>query len=109
MTELILERTGLRTYFTATVTDSDTERPKPAPDIYLKVATLLSVSPDRCLVLEDSPYGVEAAFAAGMTPIQVPDIATPTPEVRALGHRIVESLTDAHRILERAVAGHDQK
>jgi HAD superfamily hydrolase (TIGR01509 family) len=108
-TEFILERTGLRKYFTVVVTDDDVEQPKPAPEIYLKVAALLSVSPDRCVVLEDSPYGVEAALAAGMTPIQVPDKAIPTPDMRVLGHCIVESLTDAHCILEQAGAGYDQK
>lgn len=106
-TEFILERTGLREYFAAVVTDDEVEQPKPAPEIYLKVGALLAVNPDRCVVLEDSPYGVEAALAAGATPIQVPDKLTPSAEVRALGHRIVESLSDAHSLLEQAVVAHN--
>jgi HAD superfamily hydrolase (TIGR01509 family) len=40
---------------------------KPAPDLFLHAAGALNVSPERCLVLEDSSNGVIAARAAGMT------------------------------------------
>jgi HAD superfamily hydrolase (TIGR01509 family) len=39
---------------------------KPAPDLFLHAARTLGVAPDRCAVVEDSRYGVEAARAAGM-------------------------------------------
>jgi HAD superfamily hydrolase (TIGR01509 family) len=39
---------------------------KPAPDLFLHAAASLGVPPDRCAVIEDSRYGVEAARAAGM-------------------------------------------
>jgi beta-phosphoglucomutase-like phosphatase (HAD superfamily) len=39
---------------------------KPAPDIFLYAAERLSAEPDACLVIEDSPFGVEAGVAAGM-------------------------------------------
>lgn len=39
---------------------------KPAPDIFLYAAEKLGVAPDSCLVIEDSPFGVEAGVAAGM-------------------------------------------
>ncbi len=55
--------------------------------------------PGRCLALEDSPAGTRAALAAGMTVIQVPDLVHPDEELRALGHRIVGSLVDAHALL----------
>ena len=45
------------------------DRPKPAPDVFLLAAAQLGVDPDRCVVIEDSPHGVEGARAAGMTPI----------------------------------------
>lgn len=44
----------------------EVERPKPAPDVYLKAARLMGFSPEQCLVIEDSVTGVTAAKAAGM-------------------------------------------
>ena len=44
-------------------------RGKPAPDLFLYVARHLTTVPDRCLVIEDSPAGIDAALAAGMTAI----------------------------------------
>jgi HAD superfamily hydrolase (TIGR01509 family) len=40
---------------------------KPAPDLFLHAGTEMGVAPDRCVVIEDSPNGVTAARAAGMT------------------------------------------
>ena len=56
---------------------SDVVHSKPAPDIYLLAAERLDVAPAHCVVLEDSVPGVRAALAAGMTPIQVPDLVMP--------------------------------
>lgn len=39
---------------------------KPAPDLFLHAASEMGVAPERCLVIEDSPAGVQAARAAGM-------------------------------------------
>jgi beta-phosphoglucomutase-like phosphatase (HAD superfamily) len=44
-------------------------RGKPAPDLFLYAAQQLTTAPDRCLVIEDSPAGIDAARAAGMTAI----------------------------------------
>lgn len=44
-------------------------RKKPDPDIYLLAAQNLSVRPDRCIVIEDTPNGIRAAYAAGMLPV----------------------------------------
>ncbi|MDT3501699.1 HAD family hydrolase [Stenotrophomonas maltophilia] len=90
---------GLLPYFDAVITSGDVARPKPAPDIYLLAAQRLGQAPERCLALEDSPAGTRAALAAGMTVIQVPDLVHPDEELRALGHRIVGSLRDAHALL----------
>ena len=50
-------------------------RGKPAPDIYLLAARELGTDPVRCVAIEDAPAGVEAARAAGMQVIAVPDPA----------------------------------
>jgi HAD superfamily hydrolase (TIGR01509 family) len=44
-------------------------RGKPAPDLFLYAAQHLTTAPERCLVIEDSPAGIDAALAAGMTAI----------------------------------------
>jgi HAD superfamily hydrolase (TIGR01509 family) len=42
------------------------ERPKPAPDVYLRAARAMGCTPERCAVVEDTPTGVRAGAAAGM-------------------------------------------
>ena len=51
---------------------------KPAPDIFLAAARAITGDPARCLVIEDSPAGVLAARAAGMSVIAMPDAALPS-------------------------------
>jgi pseudouridine 5'-phosphatase len=46
--------------------DPEVSRPKPAPDLFLLAAKRLGVLPSDCVVVEDSPTGVEAALAAGI-------------------------------------------
>lgn len=48
------------------VTSEDVARGKPFPDLFLKAARKMAISPARCMVVEDSEAGVEAAHAAGM-------------------------------------------
>jgi len=52
--------------FSAVSTVDDVLHGKPAPDIYLKAAEMLSESPKNCLVIEDADLGIEAAKKAGM-------------------------------------------
>ncbi len=59
--------------FDVVVAAGDVTRSKPAPDVYEKAAAELGVEADRCVVLEDSGPGVEAAKAAGMMVIAVPN------------------------------------
>ena len=66
----ILEMTELLRFFEPNVfSGSDVERGKPAPDLFLHAAAKMNVQPKDCIVVEDSPVGVQAAVAAGMTAI----------------------------------------
>nr|WP_107905277.1 HAD family hydrolase [Streptomyces chartreusis] len=60
--------TGLDRYFDEgrVFSSQDVGRGKPAPDLFLHAAERMGVAPVRCLVVEDSPLGVQAAVAAGM-------------------------------------------
>jgi beta-phosphoglucomutase family hydrolase len=69
--DFVLDGGGLRPYFRAIVDGSQVERPKPAPDVYLRAAELLDIPPRNCIVFEDSPVGVAAAVAAGMRVVGV--------------------------------------
>lgn len=67
-----LERLHLRPRFAAVVTRDDVKRVKPFPDLYLRAAAQLQLTPSQVLVFEDSEPGVRAARAAGMRCIAVP-------------------------------------
>jgi beta-phosphoglucomutase len=63
--DFLLDSAALRPHFHAIVDGHQVEHPKPAPDIYLKVARLLNADPAQCVIFEDSPSGIRAARAAG--------------------------------------------
>lgn len=64
---------GLHDYFDCIMTGSDVEKGKPAPDIYLAVASQMDVEPSKCLVFEDICHGITAGLAAGMSVCAVED------------------------------------
>ncbi len=86
-----LATAGLADAFDVIVTSDDVEHSKPAPDIYLLACERLGVAPQEALALEDSPSGVAAAKAAGLTCIAVPQFAET--DVSA-ADRVVESLEE---------------
>ncbi len=69
--DFVLDRFDLRRHFPIVVNGYQVKQPKPAPDIYLRAAELLRVTPSHCVVFEDSPVGVEAARLAGMRVVGV--------------------------------------
>ncbi len=69
--EATLRAAGLAELFDVTVAGDEVERAKPAPDIFLAAAAKLGVPAERCVAIEDSPVGVEAALAAGMRVVAV--------------------------------------
>ncbi|MEV6245631.1 HAD family hydrolase [Streptomyces sp. NPDC051742] len=61
-------KTGLDAWFRDEIVFSseDVGRGKPSPDLFLHAASRMGVAPERCVVVEDSRLGVQAALAAGM-------------------------------------------
>jgi HAD superfamily hydrolase (TIGR01509 family) len=68
--ELSLDVTGLAPLFDGHIfSATQVAHGKPAPDLHLLAARTMGAAPDRCVVVEDSPLGVTAAVAAGMTAV----------------------------------------
>jgi HAD superfamily hydrolase (TIGR01509 family) len=88
-----LEIVGFTESFDVVISAHEVAAPKPAPDPYLEACRRLAVEPGPAVVaLEDSPTGVAAARAAGLTVIGVPSLEGIE---LAEAHAIAESLLDA--------------
>jgi beta-phosphoglucomutase len=105
----VLDILDLREAFGFVATRDDVERGKPDPEIYQLVARELGVPTSECLVIEDSPAGVQAALAAGMHVV-----AVSTPFTRERLHQgdllpdghIVDDPADLARVVEHVVSLH---
>jgi HAD superfamily hydrolase (TIGR01509 family) len=64
--ELAIKQHGLSDFFSASACSEDVQKGKPNPEVFLKAAAGLSISPAQCVVFEDSPHGIEAAQNANM-------------------------------------------
>ena len=73
--KFILKRIGLSDYFDAVSDGTNISRSKPDPEVFLKAAEYLGLTPSDCLVVEDAVSGVEAAHAGGMKAATVGDAA----------------------------------
>ena len=65
---------GIKDMFDKITCGDEIKNLKPDPDIFLKSAQKLALNPDECIVIEDSPAGIQAAFNAGMYGIHVEDL-----------------------------------
>ena len=89
-----LARAQLLARFIAVIGGDQVERGKPAPDIFIAAAAALDAHPGNCLVLEDSPAGLEAAARAGIPAIVVPDLCGPPANVLGRSPLVMHSLHD---------------
>ena len=91
----VLELTGLRSAFAATVSSEEVPRGKPAPDVYLEAAARLGIDPRHGAAVEDSTNGLLSAKAAGFAVIAIPNRAfPPAPEGLAAADVVLGSLHD---------------
>ena len=99
---IILKGNQIDTYFDDFVVGYDVERSKPFPDIFLKAAEKAGSRPEECLVLEDSEAGIQAAYAAEIPVICIPDLKQPSEEYREKTTAVMESLIDVIGFLKEA-------
>jgi HAD superfamily hydrolase (TIGR01509 family) len=86
----MLGELGLIAAFDAVVTADDITHGKPHPEIFLTAAAKLLVAPERCLAFEDSPSGLAAARAAGMTCVGI----TTTRRILEDAHHVIDGYED---------------
>ena len=88
--DLILDLTRTERFFEAVVSQEDTRRGKPDPQVFLVAAHKLGVAPERCVVVEDAVAGVQAAKAGRMKCIAVRFVGHhPEDRLRAAGADLV--------------------
>jgi len=92
---------GIASRFEVLIGGDEVAHGKPAPDIFLLAAKRLEVDPANCIVLEDSDAGIQAAHAAGMLPLMVPDLKPPSDTSIRLAHRVFESLHEVQPFIQR--------
>ncbi|MGY0559106.1 HAD family hydrolase [Lysobacter sp. A421] len=84
---------------------TEVANPKPAPDIFLHAANELNVSPANCVVVEDTPTGVAAAVAAGMTVLGYCGL-TPAHRLQAAGaHHVFDSMDALPSLVQKPWGG----
>lgn len=103
---LTLGKTGLLPRFDGRIfsaTDPDVARGKPAPDLFLHAAGRMDVDPSKCAVIEDSPFGVAAALAAGMAPFAFTGSVIPVERLAGDGITTFDSMDDLPALVTAAV------
>lgn len=85
--DFILSETGLEGFFNAVADGSMVKKGKPDPEVFVKAAELLGISPLKCIVFEDTCKGIDAALKARMKVIGV-----------ATTHHKAE-LTEAYKVI----------
>ncbi|WP_045225185.1 HAD family hydrolase [Methyloterricola oryzae] len=88
-----LAHAGLAGRFNVMVCRDDVAAGKPEPDVYLRAAASLDLRPERCLVLEDSTVGLQAAASAGAIPVLVREREADS-DMERLAHAVFTSLRE---------------
>ncbi|MBE6055261.1 MAG: HAD family phosphatase [Clostridium sartagoforme] len=87
-----LNQSDFKKLFDEIVCREDVEKAKPNPEIFLKAANKLKVSPEECIVIEDSSAGVEAAYKGNMTPIHVVDLKEADEKIKRYSYKSFNNL-----------------
>jgi HAD superfamily hydrolase (TIGR01509 family) len=94
-----LTKVNIVTRFDHIIGGDDVVNGKPAPDIYLKACSFLNADPTHCIACEDSAFGIQAAFSAGLRSILVPDLLTPTETMKQHAWRILPDLHEVAKLV----------
>lgn len=96
--ERALTECEIKQYFDLQVSGYDFQKSKPDPEIYLFCKDKFGLEPEECLVIEDSPYGIEAALRAGMPVLARRDTQFSMDQSKAT--RIIDRLDEVRDYIE---------
>lgn len=96
--ETVVKKFNLMAFFDVIVSGEEVPAGKPAPDVFLEAARQLHVSPENCLVIEDSKNGTIAAKAAGMSCIGFKNPNSGNQDL-SRADNVVLSIRDIHKTL----------
>lgn len=91
---------AFREAFAVTVCGMEVPNGKPKPDIYLLAAEKLGLSPDHCLGVEDSQYGLMSLRAAGAASVMIPDLLPYNREVAPYADHVLTDLTQVCPLID---------
>ncbi len=94
-----LGRTGLREYFSFLIGGDQLDRGKPDPEIFQRAAEGLGVLCEHCVVVEDSPPGIEAANRSGATAVLVPEEWPADPAMAMFADEVFPDLVEFRKWL----------
>jgi len=98
--ERLLDEKGIKGYFDIILAAEDVMKAKPDPEIFLRAALELDCPPEKCVIMEDSIFGVKSAKAARMKCIAIPSGAYSEEELRQQEpDLVVNSLKERREIL----------
>lgn len=91
----VLTTAGIAPLVAVSISTEEVARGKPAPDVYLAVASRLGVAPERAAAVEDSSNGLRSAAAAGLHVIAVPRPEyPPAPDALARAQAVLAGLDE---------------
>ena len=97
--EGLLKQSGLLNRMEAHCYGSEVEEAKPNPELFLKAASRLGISPEQAYGIEDSQSGIIAAIRAGFVPVYVPEEQDEFPENNVYNYSLFKNLTEFHQVL----------
>lgn len=96
-----LEMANLENAFDAIICGDEVINSKPNPEIFLKAAEKLSITPENCIVIEDSPAGIKAAYSAKMICMHVEDLKKADEEMLKYCYKSFKNLLDIKEYLSK--------
>ena len=98
--DIQLKTKNVEQYFDAIVCGDDISKGKPDPEIFLKACYKLDLKPENCIVIEDSPAGINGAYDGKFTGFHVEDLKKADDKILKYCHKSFKSLLEIKEYLK---------